>query len=231
MASHNPLPWKLRAGDPASSGALTMEQIQRICSAHGFTESPLLELSRKLAVAQRDSLDLSQPEIVVPKKERGGREVQKAIDKLKSAEKAIAKARETIDQLRFSNPYAHTGMQNPAEQHLARFGEGVESISDLRAYLETIKRGGLVSYGDEPDRRKARDVRKEIVCRTIFRFWDEHGRPLSFTTDPMTSQRGGDLFAFANAIVECMTDPPTPISGETLKMDLTLYRRFGEQER
>ncbi|MGC9371244.1 MAG: hypothetical protein ACP5DX_17040 [Paracoccaceae bacterium] len=231
MASHNPLPWKLHSGKSPSSGALTIEQIQRIDAQHGFNDGPLLDLSRKLAGAQSDPLNLSQPELAAAKKERGGREAQKAIKDLKRAEKAVAKAREAVDLLRFSNPYAHTGMPNPAEQHLASFISAADNIADFRKYLETMTRAELVGYGDHPNRRKARDLRKEIVCWTVFGFWEERGRPLSFTTDYKTSERGGDLFAFVNAIVECMTDPPTQISGETLKRDLGLFLDFREEER
>ncbi|MFC3614539.1 hypothetical protein ACFORG_12265 [Lutimaribacter marinistellae] len=231
MASHNPVQWKLRTGAPQSSGALSIDQIQRLGAAHGFKDGPLLELSRKLTAAQADPLNLSQPELVAPKKDRGAREAQRAMNDLRRAEKAIDKAHEVIDQLRFSNAFANTGMPNPAEHHLARFREGVEAISDFRQYLETMKRINGISYADEPDRRKARDFRKEIVCWTIFTFWTERGLPLKFTTDPIRSERGGDLFDFVNEIVECMTDPPTRISGETLKFDLKRYQDFHENKR
>ncbi|WP_424988834.1 hypothetical protein [Microbulbifer sp. S227A] len=228
MASHHPVPWKLRTSARPSSGALSIEQIQRLGAAHGFNDGPLLELSRNLTVAQANPLNLSQPELAAPKKERGGREAQRVINYLTRAESTIAKAQEVIDELRFSNPFAHTGMPNPAEHQLAKFQEGVEAISGLRKYLETMVRTDGISYADEPDRRKARDLRKEMVCWTIFRFWSERDRPLKFTTDPVNNERGGDLFAFVNAIVECMTDPPTRISGETLKLDLKRYQDFQE---
>ncbi|SEK07576.1 hypothetical protein SAMN05444007_1206 [Cribrihabitans marinus] len=208
-----------------------MDQIQRLGAAHGFKDGPLLELSRKLTVAQSDPLNLSQPELVAPKKDRGARVAQRAINNLRRAEEAIAKAQQVINELRFSNPFAHTGMPNPAEYHLATFREGVEAISDFRQYLENMKRNDGISYGDEPDRRKARDLRKEIVCWTIFTFWTERSLPLKFTTDPISSERGGDLFDFVNAIVECMTEPPTRISGETLKLDLKRYQDFCQSVR
>ena len=208
-----------------------MDQIQRLGAVHGFKDGPLLELSRKLTAAQTDPLKLSQPELVAPKKDRGAREARKAINDLRRAERAIAKAQEVINQLRFSNPFTNTGMANPTEHHLARLLEGVAAVSDFRKYLETMQRINGISYDDEPDRRKARDLRKEIVCWTIFTFWTERGLPLKFTTDPIRSERGGNLFDFVNAIVECMTDPPTRISGETLKFDLKRYQDFRESVR
>lgn len=231
MASHNPVPWKLRTAARRSSGVLSIEQIQRIGAAYGFNDGPLLVLSRNLIVAQAYPLNLSQPELAAPKKKRGRMEAQKAINELRRAENTIAKAQKLMVQLRFSNPFAHTGMPNPAEPHLAKFRESVEAISGLRKYLETMVRIDDISYADEPDRRKARDLRKEIVCWTIFTFWSERDRPLKFTTDPVNNERGGDLFDFVNAIVECMTAPPTRISGETLKLDLKRYQDFHENGR
>lgn len=83
-----------------------------------------------------------------------------------------------------------------------------------------------VSYSGMPDRRKTRDLRREIVCWTTFNFWEENGRKLGYTSDLVRDARGGPLIDFINSIVACMTEPSTTISGETLKMDIEKYNAF-----
>jgi len=74
------------------------------------------------------------------------------------------------------------------------------TISGFRDYLETKKRGEEIGYADWPDRRKDRDLSCEIACWTISDSGEEHGRSHSFSTDPVTSKRGGGLFAYINSI-------------------------------
>jgi hypothetical protein len=41
----------------------------------------------------------------------------------------------------------------------------------------------------------------------------------------------GALFDFANTVVELITDPPSRLSGETLRMELDDYRAYAEAHR
>lgn len=84
----------------------------------------------------------------------------------------------------------------------------------------------MVSYKGTPDKRRARDVRRNIVCTSIFNSWDESGRKLSYSTDPLTSERGGRLFDFVNAVVECISDPPSHLNGETVKIELDEFKAW-----
>lgn len=58
----------------------------------------------------------------------------------------------------------------------------------------------------------------------IFKLWTEIGRPLTFTTDPITSQRGGPLIAFVNAVVQCITEPASTLTGEAIKTEIERFR-------
>lgn len=226
MASHHPIPWKLHSGARSYPDALAPSQIKDLAERYGFTEDQLLALSEKLALALKPELHISAPELVPHRKSRGRREAQTAIDDLLKAEKALAKAKQTVSELRFSNPFAHTGLPNPSKGHLDGFAAATASVSDFRNYLQIMQRNNYVIYSGIPDLRKVRDLRREIVCWVVFNFWDEADRSLTFTTDPITSERGGALFAFINAIVTCMTEPATVISGETLKLELQRWQEF-----
>jgi hypothetical protein len=48
---------------------------------------------------------------------------------------------------------------------------------------------------------------------------------VSYTTEPTTSARTGELFEFVNSIVACVTDPVAQISGSTLRKDLDEYKK------
>jgi hypothetical protein len=101
------------------------------------------------------------------------------------------------------------------------------TLKSLEAGLLALKRGdrclqSLASLSDkmlkfEPtDRRDLRDRRRDYVFGAIFQFWVDAGRPVTFTTDPITSKRRGELVFFIQAVCACLTDPPTELSGETI---------------
>lgn len=82
----------------------------------------------------------------------------------------------------------------------------------------------LAIYTEHPDKRRTYDIRREIVCTGIFNVWDEAGRPLSFTTDPITSRRGGPLPEFVNTVVACITEPSSTLSGEAIRTEIDRYK-------
>jgi hypothetical protein len=68
------------------------------------------------------------------------------------------------------------------------------------------------------------DRRRRGVLLGIKSFLERNDRRLGYTTDPHTSERKGPLVDFVNAVVECVTDPPTPLSPHTIVKD---FRSFG----
>lgn len=86
-----------------------------------------------------------------------------------------------------------------------------------------------VFYTGMPDKRLTTDIRRTIVCVTIFNFWDEAKRKLTYTTAPATSERGGELIDFVNAVVLCMTDPPCRLSGEVIKAGLEVFKSHPDE--
>jgi hypothetical protein len=78
----------------------------------------------------------------------------------------------------------------------------------------------------EPDKRRIRDHRRAMVCARIFEVWRSAGRSLSYTTDPLTSERQGRLVDFVNAVVACVSEPSGSLDGETIRKDLDGFKRL-----
>ena len=221
MSARTVLPWRIL--DDVSQDALSEENAMSLADQFGFEIHLLQSLSRQVSIALAPALNLSQPELIWPKKDRGKRELKKVLVQLEKAERALNAAGEGLQSLRFHNSFAYAGVPNVIHQHLAQYADSREAIGTFKRYLETMLQHGMVSYIDDPDRRKARDLRREIVCWNVFAFWDEQKRSLTYTTNPMTSERSGALFDFTNAIVMCVTDPPTRLKGETIRLDLKRF--------
>jgi hypothetical protein len=162
---------------------------------------------------------------------KGASEAAKAVKALRAAERELGKARESVQPLRFRNEFAHVGATNPSIWHLENFSNGIEAIEAFRRFLEVMIRQNGVSVSGVPDKRLLRDDRRVMVCTAIFNIWEEVGLPLGYTTDPLTSERRGALFDFANTVVELITDPPSRLSGGTLRMELDDFRAYAEAHR
>ncbi len=76
------------------------------------------------------------------------------------------------------------------------------------------------------DKRAVSDQRRRLVLSCLFAFWDQAGRPLSVTTDPIdNSRRKGPLIEFVNAVVRCLTSPSRELSGDVIYDELTQFKR------
>jgi len=224
VETKNRLPWKTLIGERSSTGALTKEQISDLAKNFGIGTAPLFELSRDLAPAVAEILNVSNPELVPPKTDKGIREAKKAVQALVKAEKYLTKAQELVAHLNMKNPWAHVGLENPGPQQTERLLDAIGSVASFRNYLDTMARNRYVMITGVPDQRKTHDVRREIVTTTIFNFWEKRGRKLTITTDPVKGERTGDLVKFVNAIVANLTEPPCPVPGETIHADLQSFK-------
>lgn len=220
----NMVPWRLRDGKPTEEGALKGDEIVELSDQFGLGVTALSRLSRKLDMALSEELHISQVELGPARINRGVRELQLATKELNAVEKKLLKVGTILQDVKFKNMYGHMGMPNSATQRLADFADNQQKISDFRDYLAVMAREAQVFYTGMPDKRLTTDIRRTIVCVTIFNFWDEAKRKLSYTTEPNTSERGGELITFVNAVVMCMTDPPCRMSGEVIKSELEKFK-------
>lgn len=218
--TRNTVKWKIRDDVDPMTGVLAEEDIERIAASYAIDPALLRALSRKLRGTFSSTFNFSQPELVQGRKEAGKKRLARANDQIRSAQTKLSEASKQLQDVRFSDPYAHIGRPNPFETQIDDFESLLASLKELAEFFSIMERSDLARYQGTADARKVSDVRRMLVCINLFGLWDDLDRKLSFTTDPSTSKRTGLLFEFVNDVVLCLTDPPERLSGEAIKREL-----------
>lgn len=154
----------------------------------------------------------------------GQKKVKRANDLVRMALKKLKDASMQLENVQFRDLYAHVGRPNPLNARLKELDAVVADLEEFGAFLVTMERAELAVVAGAPDARKVMDIRRNILCTSLFRLWQDHDRPLTYTTDPGTGERGGKLFDFINEVVRCLTDPPQKLNGETLRQELETFK-------
>ncbi len=219
MASHHirsSVPWRVEIY--GREGPLTAKQVEDLARQFSFRVDELWKFSLSLGSS------LSTPQLVsVPKSiatARANKEFVRAVADLAHAKKRIAEAGRKLGGL---------------DTTTARDRQGAGLLDQVRAQLrvlaldiDTVKRS-LETVGKIPNsalviapanKRNVSDMYRPVVLSRIFEFWRLEGRKLGYSTDPDTSERRGPLIEFTNAVVACITDPPSVLSGDTIIREL-----------
>lgn len=203
------------------------EQILVLAARFDFTDQAVASLSKALGIAlnrELNILNVGSSEFVDDRERRGQRELEAALRALIAAKKNLAKVLASLEDLRFKNKFAHAGVERPDYRHLAALKHAQTAIDSAKGFLEFAERYRLAIHTGTPDKRRARDIRREIVCFGIFNAWIDAGRKLTFTTDPITSERSGALVEFVNAVVIYITEPPSTLSGESIRTEIDRFK-------
>jgi len=224
------IPWRLRTEGNTKCGALSPDEVTRL--SHDFDLDPLAlgQLSIQVDTALSANLSFRQLELIPMQARKGADEVKVAIKALRDAEAKLQQAAETLSQLRFKHLFSNTGMPNQSSHHLELFYLGTEAVGKFRHYVETMARNDFVAFTGHPDKRKISDLRRNLVCVAIFNLWIEHDRRLTYTSDLDTWERGGRLVEFVNAVVECITDPPSRLDGDAIRREIEWFKSFGRSD-
>ena len=214
------LNWKLIEESESPRDALGNAAIQKIASTHKIEEEPLRQASRRLRTVLSPELKLSQPEIVPARRQVGQKKLSRANDLIRSAEGKLREASGVLDNIGFSNPFAHVGLPNPADRRLKEFEATLTTLQECSQFFKIMERNEQARWLLTPDNRKAVDVRRTIVCVTLFNLWLDLERKLTYTTDPVSGERTGPLIEFINDVVHHLTDPPERLSGQAIKREL-----------
>ena len=160
-------------------------------------------------------------------RERGVKEVEAALADILGAERRLLQARGRLADVAFQHPFPGTGMPNPAVERLEALVRAGQSLQQIRVFLEAALRNGAVRWNKPADKRKLRDERRRLLCRTLFEFWLNSGRGVSYTSNPVTNKREGPLLSFVNDVVRLVTDPPMQLNGDTIKEEIEAYEAEG----
>jgi hypothetical protein len=209
-------PWRLQAYDRA--GPLTTSQIYVLAKRFGLEIASLAKLSKYLGHV----LNPSENVHVIPAspskaKQAAKSDVAYARRQLKEMRAKLSAMIDRLSSLTFEDHDDESPHSPQYAKMLIDLQDSLESVTQAEATLQSLDgpTSGLVKW--EPlDRRELHDRRRNEVLAAIFQFWVDAGRKISFTTDPLTSKRGGELVSFAQAVCACLTDPPTEITAETI---------------
>jgi hypothetical protein len=212
-------PWRLAEYGP--EGPLSDEQIADLARRFDLAPSDLRELSASLgdALSTRATFNLAQVQRSSAAAQ-AARQLRKARREVIAARTRLADIVRELSRLWVEDPrWPEAALLDHARAAL------ISALHQLKEVPPSLD--GLLQAKDsvlefEPiDKRVLTDERRRAVLRAIFRQWYRAGRSLGFTTDvPNQSARRGPLIDFANAVVACVTDPPTELSGETIVKDL-----------
>jgi len=213
--------WKIRGEDDSHTEALQDDDIQRLASKHAIDKELLRQLSRKVASILRPELKLSQPDLTDARRKKGLKELARVNDLIRSAEGKMLSASKILENLGFIDDFACVGRPNPGDGHVSDLATAIQTVKECRDFFRVMEKHEMVTFFGTPDARKASDVRRTILCVAIFNMWLDLDRKLTFTTNPaLVEQRTGPLIEFINDVVQCMTEPPSRLSGQTIIREL-----------
>lgn len=218
--------WKLK--DYGENGALSHDQMGSLANRFSLPQDQLRELSRLLGEALGSlptCIFISRSKAIA----EGNAEIATAMKEMGIAEKKLHSAATRLAALHV-NAYADSQAQS--DFRVAR--DGLKQCQEYLRVHQKMLEGAAPSpelvYRLRPENAKnVRDYRRDRVLLAIMQVWHDSGRKLTFTTDPITSERRGVLVDFVQAVVGCVTDPPGILGGESIVAGIVDGKKFVEE--
>lgn len=219
MTKRQPPNWIIR---PRSShGALDDTQVQSLAKEFMLPEPEVRKLSKTLAHPLSERFAVRGILKVIKQMEKGPSELEKLIKELRHAELRLRRAAALYSEIHVRFPAVERGTGDPNPFYKAQLDQALSNIEIINS---SLARRYTARFTGDPDKRQRRDERRGAVLRAIFDTWDAAGRKVSISTIGSSSERSGPLVDFANAVVRCVTDPATEISGETIWSEIKEWR-------
>jgi hypothetical protein len=215
------VPWKVRKYERA--GPLSSEQINSISAKFGLGIDDLRQLSVSLGLMLHPAQNL----ISISRSRAAGRAAKEIKHAHKDVETAVASVKRAIRRLAQVQPdSSDRNSADRLQQVLLRpLKASLRQLDAARSKIEVAEKSPQPPLLIAPDdKRCLHDRRRELVVNVLLHFWANAGRKLTFTTDPITSERRGPLIDFVNAIVACVTDPPAALKAEAIVAEIRAFR-------
>mgnify|MGYP000331623537 CR=1 FL=1 len=216
-------PWRLHNQGSKGANAFSAEHVEFLSQKYDLDREALWELSRQVGRTLSESCTYFQPELTRSRTDKATKEIQKAIKHIETAERELRKTGAILETLHFGDLIATTRRPKASVEHRSALQSSIDSHRHLKQHIVDMAVSGKVIFDGNPDKRRLRDLRRASVCGSAFAIWAEHGRKISYTSDAIKSERTGPLIEFINDIVSFVTDPPTPLSGETIKTEISAF--------
>jgi len=148
------------------------------------------------------------------------------------AMKYLKSARSKLRLLDISTPIGPDTYVSPVDRLFNLLIAAGALAGEARAgFGDAVAAGMPLNVRETANARRRGDTRRSTVCGCIIWFWDDLGRPVTYTTDPLTNERKGTLVEFITAIVSYVTEPSAKLSGETIKREITKAKKNIERDR
>jgi hypothetical protein len=223
------VPWKL--GAYGRDGVLSQQQISRLAETFNLQVALLSRVSQSLGRV----LDPEQfPYLVCVQRSKAVARADRALAAAR-ADIAAAQKRATTAAMNFNKLYVDDYRDPAGALSLAQTRDQAQrcaaDLGQLHAALAAVTRSPSEVLLLEPaDKREVIDFRRGPVLRAAFQFWYDAGRKLTYTTDPLTSARSGPLIDFVDALVACVTEPSSTLSGHTVVQALASFRPWTRED-
>lgn len=227
-ATHDTVSWRLVSNPDAHEGVLTLFDIKKLASSHDVPEPILHQLSLKLRTTFLTEMVLSQPELASERKRVGKKKLAEAIRFLEIAQEKLHKASSIVQDIGFVNSLSNAGVPEPGDRYREEFESAIATLDECHRFFSAWHRNDLARFLATPNGNKAVDMRRTILCVTIFNLWLGLGRTVSYTTDTVSQERTGPLIEFVLDVISCLTDPVTRHNGEAIKREIEAFNRSSE---
>lgn len=222
MPEPQPLNWIVQ---PESDlGPLDCAQIKKLAQDFDLSESDLRTLSRDLAYPMSDRFIVRGVIEVVKGMEKGPVELEKLFNELRHAQKRLKTAVDLYSKIDVKFPAVERGTGNPNIEMREDLKDALWKVEQVNRRLTRGSRKYSIYFSGHKRRGRERDVRRSAVLYRIFSMWDAAGRNVTISTNG--SERGGPAIEFSNAVMRCLMDPPTWVSGSTIWSDMKVWLRY-----
>jgi hypothetical protein len=223
--THDTVRWRLIAEDEAKKGVLGESDLKRLAAKHDIPERALHQLSLRLRTTFLTEMVFSQPELASERKRVGKKKLAEIIRFVRISQEKLLKASDILRDVGFANPFANTGMPNPADRYREEFEAAIATLEECDRFFAAYHKNDLARFLATPNANKAVDMRRTILCVTIFNLWLDLGRTVSYTTDDVLKERTGPLIEFVRDVIFCLSNPPTRHNGEVIKREIDAFNR------
>ena len=226
--THDTVRWRLITEDEVKKGVLEESDLKRLAGKHDIPEPALHQLSLRLRTTFFKEMVLSQPELASERKRVGKKKLAEVMRFVQISQEKLLKASDILRDVAFANPFANTGMPSPADRYREEFETAIATLEECDRFFAASHKNDLARFLATPNGNKAVDMRRTILCVTIFNLWLDLGRTVSYTTDDVSQERTGPLIEFVRDVIFCLSNPPTRHNGEAIKREIDAFNRGAE---
>ena len=208
----------------SDEGPLDCAQIKKLAHDFDLSESDLRTLSRDLAYPMSDRFLVRGVIDVLKGAEKGPVELEKLLNELRHAQKRIECAVALYSKIQVKFPAVQRGTGDPNIEIREELKDLLRKVAQVNKSLSRSSRKYSIYFSGHERRGRKPDDRRSAVLYRIFSMWDAAGRNVTIST--RGTERGGPLIDFSNAVVRCLTDTPTWVSGSTIWSDMKVWIRY-----